>query len=155
MKIKQIFWTSCTHSHSFLVRLNFCISTELTLILSDNKVHPRTTVLYVVLSWQWCGVGEQHTQTTSWPQCLLPRGSTSRWLQTTVLLDLDHYDQHAETWTRYGSQGYFRSVMESFGRVSLVRGEPKIDCTHINQCDMGLSFLYNKRFEALTLSAQI
>lgn len=45
--------------------------------------------------------------------------------------------------------------MERSSRACLVSGELESRKTHINQCDMWLSFLKDKRFKAVTLSSQI
>lgn len=55
VKVPQVFWTSHSHSRVFLATLNFYISTELTLILSDNKVHLRTAVRCLELTMMWRG----------------------------------------------------------------------------------------------------
>lgn len=46
INIQTIFWS---------LGVNFCISLGPHLIISDSNVHPGP--LYVVLSWQWCGMG--------------------------------------------------------------------------------------------------
>lgn len=91
--------------------MNFSISLEPHLIMSDSIVRLATTARGLEQTM----FGRGHMVTVRWPQCLLPRGSTSRWLQTTVSLDLGHYVQQAETRdVRYGSLGRLGSVMESW-----------------------------------------
>lgn len=107
---------------------------------------------YNVSSWQWCGVGERRILTVSWPACLLPRGSASRWLQTTVSLDLGSSGSGGPRpdlpGTVHGDVlGQWRMV---FSAVCF--GVLESDSTCINQSDMWLSLLQDKRSEALTPS---
>lgn len=111
--------------------MNFGISLEPHLILSDSIVRLTTTVGCLEQTMLWRG----HMVTGRWPQCLLPRGSTSRWLQTTVSLDLGHYDQQAETRpVRYGSLGCLGSMMDSWrqdcsaGLKVIVQREISVTC---------------------------
>lgn len=111
--------------------MNFGISLEPHLILSDSIVHLTSTVRCLEETMLWRG----RMVTVRWPQCLLPRGSTSRWLQTTVSLDLDHYDQQAETRpVRYGSLGCLGSMMDNWrgdcsaGLKVIVHTEISVTC---------------------------
>lgn len=87
-------------------------------LLDSDWTFPQ--ILQVTLTWG----GELHVPSSTWPRCLSPPGSSSRWLQRNVSLDPVGSNQQS---VRCGSTGRLRSVVQSCRRVCLVPGKPEPD----------------------------